>query len=384
MARPTSYKKKHDGKTYWKFQAYLGIDPETGKKRYTTRRGFTSYEEANIQQRRLELSAKDGKYIPEKNFSFNDVKELWLVQYKPTVRPSTYQRVEFLFKKNISESFGKNRISQYSILYCQKVVNEWRNQYSTYRALKSYVSQVFDYAIQLRLINENPMNYVKLSKSVEKKKEKKIKFYELEELKRFLEYSAKEENPMVFPAFRLLAFSGMRKGELTALQWRDIDFDMQTINVNKTVTRNANKQLHLSDPKTMTSSRIISIDDRTLQILKKWRIDQKKWLLMAGVNINAFNDQQLIFSTQQNGILAQTTINRWNKKVCDASGLHNISVHGFRHTHCSLQFEAGATTKEVQDRLGHSNVQTTLNIYTHVSKKKRDATAERFAKYADF
>ncbi|MHC5215621.1 site-specific integrase [Enterococcus sp. LJL128] len=383
MAKPTSYTKA-DGKTYWMFKSYLGTDPISGKKKYTTRRNFPSERAAALAQKRLELEASEGKYIPEQNYSFNNVKDIWLQQYKGTVRPSTYQRVEFLFQKNISKSFGDMRISRYTSLYCQKVVNEWKANYATYRALKSYTSLVFDYAVQLKVIATNPFENVKFSKTVEVVKEKKIKFYELEELKRFLTYCEKEINPMVFPAFRLLAFSGMRKGELTALQWKDIDFANQTINISKTVTRNENNELHLSDPKTMTSSRIISIDERTIQVLKKWRMDQKKRLLVAGININAFDDSQLIFSTQKNGILAQTTLNRWNKSVCASSGLHDISVHGFRHTHCSLQFEAGATTKEVQDRLGHSNVQTTLNIYAHVSKKKKDANAQRFAAYADF
>ena len=69
------------------------------------------------------------------------------------------------------------------------------------------------------------------------------------------------------------------------------------------------------------------------------------------------------------------------KKYRDASGVRLISPHGLRHTHCSLLFEAGATLKEVQDRLGHSDIKTTMNIYAHVTEKKKEETALKFAEY---
>ena len=69
------------------------------------------------------------------------------------------------------------------------------------------------------------------------------------------------------------------------------------------------------------------------------------------------------------------------KKYSDASGVRLISPHGLRHTHCSLLFEAGATLKEVQDRLGHSDIKTTMNIYAHVTEKKKEETALKFAEY---
>ena len=69
------------------------------------------------------------------------------------------------------------------------------------------------------------------------------------------------------------------------------------------------------------------------------------------------------------------------KKICTVSGIRLITPHGLRHTHCSLLFEAGATLKEVQDRLGHADIKTTMNIYAHVTEKKKEETAVKFAEY---
>ncbi len=81
---------------------------------------------------------------------------------------------------------------------------------------------------------------------------------------------------------------------------------------------------------------------------------------------------------------------RWQKegealtRICDNHDLPRLKIHGFRHTHCSLLFEAILSVKEVQDRLGHSDVQTTLNIYIHVTKKQKDVVAEKFSNYINF
>ena len=71
-------------------------------------------------------------------------------------------------------------------------------------------------------------------------------------------------------------------------------------------------------------------------------------------------------------------------RIIKKNELKRITIHGFRHTHCSLLFEAGASVKEVQDRLGHSDIQTTMNIYAHVTEKAKEKTAEKFAKYVNF
>ncbi|MGX7150584.1 tyrosine-type recombinase/integrase [Enterococcus ureasiticus] len=91
--------------------------------------------------------------------------------------------------------------------------------------------------------------------------------------------------------------------------------------------------------------------------------------------------QQLIFSNLQNDYLQPTITRKYIKQVCEKYELKEITTHGFRHTHCSLFFESGATIKEVQERLRHSDVQTTVNIYAHVTQDNKEKTAKLFANH---
>ncbi|WP_437401600.1 Arm DNA-binding domain-containing protein, partial [Melissococcus plutonius] len=113
---------KKDGSSAWYFKAYLGIDPITGKKRYTTKRGFRTQKEAKIALARLEVLATDKELVKDNSYTFAQVKDMWIEQYKPTVRESTYLRVKFLFDKNISTFFGNKKIQSYNIAYCQETI----------------------------------------------------------------------------------------------------------------------------------------------------------------------------------------------------------------------------------------------------------------------
>ncbi|MHC5226927.1 tyrosine-type recombinase/integrase [Enterococcus sp. LJL99] len=381
MAMIKQYQKKNGDKA-WYFKTYLGLDPLTGKKKYTTKRGFKTQKEAKIALARLELLSKEDKLVADKSFTFDQIKDMWMEQYKPTVRESTFLRVEFLFRRNIGLSFGNRKIESYSIAYCQEVANKWKKELASYKALKSYTSAVFDYAKKMRVIDNNPMKEVVFSKGDSKQKKKKIKYFEKDELKDFLSCCEKDEFPLTYPLFRLLAFTGMRKGEALALLWEDIDFFNKAININKTVVRGPNNKLRTSPPKTVTSEREISIDEATLSILKNWQSKQKQYLLKYGQNYN--QGKQIIFSSLNNNYLDITRPNKVLTRICKENNFNDITIHGFRHTHCSLLFEAGLSIKEVQVRLGHSDIHTTMNIYTHVTEKQKERSAEKFAQYVNF
>lgn len=375
------YQKKN-GDTAYMFKTYLGIDPLTGKKMSTTRRGFKSPQEAKIALARIMVDVKDNKYTPEKNYTFTQIKDLWIRQYKDTVKESTYQRVKFLFDKNISKKFGDKRISKYTVPYCQNVINEWKENYATHRALKSYASTVFDFAIKMNVLTDNPMTHVSFSKGKNKIETKKEIYLEADELKKFLTYCENDSFPLTFPFFRLLAFTGIRKGEALALTWNDLDFKNRQLTINKTAALDEKNKVVATSPKTPSSNRTISLDQRTVDILRQWRKDQRKYLLSHGQN--ALQQNQLVFASKKNNYIALTRFNNVLTRICDKHDLPHLKIHGFRHTHCSLLFEAGLSVKEVQDRLGHSDVQTTLNIYTHVTKKQKDVVAEKFSNYVNF
>ncbi|MFZ2258641.1 MAG: site-specific integrase, partial [Clostridiaceae bacterium] len=179
--------------------------------------------------------------------------------------------------------------------------------------------------------------------------------------------------------FRVLIYSGCRKSEALALTWNDINFNESTISISKTLANGLDNRLIVQSPKTKTGKRVISMDPQTLEILKNWKKLQAEYMLKLGFNV--MNKKQAVITNLKNGYINPQKIGQVMKKICTRSGIRLITPHGLRHTHCSLLFEAGATLKEVQDRLGHADIKTTMNIYAHVTEKKKEETAVKFAEY---
>lgn len=138
----------------------------------------------------------------------------------------------------------------------------------------------------------------------------------------------------------------------------------------------------VNTPKTNKSMRTLSMDFKTMDLLKKWKKKQSEDYLKLGYN--TFNPSQLIFSNTKNEHMNTSKVYNTFTSIIEKYNLKKISVHGLRHTHASVLFKAGATIKEVQERLGHSNIQTTMNIDTHVSKATINKSGDKFAKYVNF
>ena len=138
----------------------------------------------------------------------------------------------------------------------------------------------------------------------------------------------------------------------------------------------------ISTTKTKKSVRTVSLDDASLAILRKWKIEQAKELMSIG--INSLNKNQLLFTYDDNKLYRPSYSNCWLEQIIKKYKLKKITMHGFRHSHCSLLFEMGTSIQVVQERLGHTNIKTTMDIYTHVTEKQRDEIAENFAKHLGF
>ncbi|WP_423252781.1 tyrosine-type recombinase/integrase [Melissococcus plutonius] len=378
MATIKQYTKK-DGSKAWQFQTYLGINQATGKEIRTTRRNFKTKKEAQLELNRLLVDYEKNGLQKKEKITYQELYDEWIIQYKNTVKESTFVKTKRIFKNHILPYFGQMRIETIEIKHCQDAINQWSKSLKRFKTIMNYAGMIFDYAIRIGLIALNPTKLVTRPIVKDEIEEKESNFYTKEELTLFFNYLEKENEPKIYTLFRILAFTGMRKGEALALTWNDINFEQQTITINKTLTRGEHSKLIIQTPKTGNSKRVVSIDDKTLSILKQWRTTQKKQYFILG--FNTMNKQQLIFSNLQNDYLQPTITRKYIKLICEKYELKEITTHGFRHTHCSLLFESGATMKEVQDRLGHSDVKTTMNIYAHVTKDYKEKTAKVFAAY---
>ena len=274
------------------------------------------------------------------------------------------------------------QLKKITLPYCQKIINNYSKSFSlaVLKKIKIYGSMILDYAVKMKVIYDNPMKDVLLPKPKDDiTSDDKDKYYSKEELKKFLTLVDNENDIKLTAMFRVLAFTGIRKGELQALNWDDIDFTNNTININKTLALNTEKKVVVQTPKSKSSVRNISIDDQTANILKRWKINQRERFLMIGTRVK--KHQPCFTEEVTNSYLYLNFMNANLKRICKKHDFKEIKVHGFRHTHCSLLFESGFTIQEVQDRLGHSDLKTTMSVYAHVTEKQRDNRADKFAKF---
>ena len=364
------------------FQIYVGTDPLTGKQQRTTRRGFKTKREAELALARLKLEIDKGTFRKIQAETYQDIYNLWVKIYEKTVEESTFVKTIGIFRNHILPALGSYKIDKMNIDICQKHVDEWSNKLKKFRTVKSYASKVLDFAIKRNYIQTNPFSHVDMpsikKNSLEELEDEQENFYTREELIEFLTLIEQENHYKAYTLFRILTFSGMRKGEALALTWHDVNFIKSEIRINKAISRGKDNKLYVKTTKTGTT-RTIKMDEKSMLVLKEWKKKQRKDYFILG--FNTLQKNQLVFSNEKNEFLQPTKTRKWLIQVQEKHNLKRITTHGLRHTHCSLLFEAGASIKEVQDRLGHSDVKTTMDIYTHVTQKAKEGAIQKFESY---
>lgn len=367
MATFYTYKNKKGEKRY-KFKVYLGTHEVTGKRIETSRQGFKTKKEAQIALTKLQMDFHNNGLKKRDNMTVDDVFNEWFESYKLTVKETTalnrLERYRYLFKDDL----GYIKINNIDSVFLQRYVNKMSKQMYSYRHALTVLHMVFVYAFKHKIIKENPFNYIEYPKTTAKPKTvDKADFLNKDELMELLDI-LKDEKFEMYVMVRLLAFSGMRIGECLALKWSDIEDNV--IHINKTLVMNKEThKVYVTEPKTKGSNRDITIDDTTLDLLNQWH------------NIT---NNQIIFPSQTGSYQYSPRIYAFFRRFYrHHNNIKVISPHSLRHTHASLLFESGASMKDVQVRLGHSNINTTMNIYTHVTKSRESDTINRFFKFMD-
>jgi integrase len=251
----------------------------------------------------------------------------------------------------------------------QDRINELSGKYK-----RNYVSGIhacgrmlFQHAIDLGFIKINPTSNVHLPKQQAKVEElenekEEIKFLEKEELAAFLKLSKTDGLEMDDLVFTTLAYTGIRIGELLALKWTDIDMDQNRLRVTKTLynPNNNYREYQLLTPKTTRSIRTIRIDEMLVGLLRKHRIKQNETKLK---NRKIYNDCSFIFARDDGYPQLRKVIEIRLKRLFKKAEL----------------IEAGVGIKEIQQRLGHTDINTTMNIYAHMTANMEEKASHQFS-----
>jgi integrase len=369
----------------WTYIVDIGIEPVTKKRKQVSKGGFKSKREAQSACREVELEIERGTFIKESSISLEDCAKEWLETYKKSAKVSSQRAREKELKHFISV-WGLCPIKDITKRMYVKRIYELFDKYSHNYAsgIHACGRMLFQYALEFGIIKQNPTEKVRLPKrqqtieELEEDDEEKD-FFEKDELAAFLKLAEKEGLEMDILVFYVLAYTGLRIGELLALKWSDFNETQKTLRVTKTLYNPNNniQEYTLLTPKTRLSTRTIDIDDMVVNMLKKHKVKQKEVKLRVGRN---YHDEGFIFA-RENGYpqlrkVIETRLKRLLKKMGTEK---NITPHSFRHTHASLQFEAEASIKEVMKRLGHNDIETTMKIYAHVTKGMQEKTSQKFS-----
>lgn len=367
-----------DGEKRFMFKCYLGTDRLTGKPQSTTRRGFKTRKEAQDALNQLQFEVYSGTFKKRQSETYRDIYIMWVENYENTVEESTFVKTMNIFKNHILPAMGDYKIDKIDVSVCQKHVNQWSKKLVHFRKVKAYAAKVLNYAIKHGYLEKNPFDLVEMPKPKKQisldDEEEFTNFYEREQLIQLLDAFKQTSSTMIYTLFHLLAYSGMRKGEALALTWSDINFDENEVRINKAISRGIDCQLYLKTTKNGID-RTISMDQQSMNLLTTWKVEQEKNFITNSPK------KQLVFNNRNNDFIQPVQTQKWLQQIFNKFNLPKITTHGLRHTHCSLLFEAGAGIKEVQERLGHTDVKTTMDIYTHITKKTKASTIDKFEAY---
>ncbi|GIO84598.1 site-specific integrase [Paenibacillus faecis] len=368
-------------------------DPVTGKRRQIPRRGDTKKEALDRAQKVLDELTKNG--IDErkvKKLTFEEVAWEWLKTYsKGKVKPGTI-RIREKEIKILLRYIAKVKIDKVTHRQHQNILNDLDDKdyaRTTIEGVHVTANMIMKYAIKYKMRIDNPCTGAVIPEkilTVEEIENTSIedKFLEKNELTEFLEAVFLYGMPMDLERFYLLAFSGMRSGELCALKWTDVNFITNQIRITKTLYNENNNMVEykLVPPKTKGSIRSVDIDESVMKLLMDYKEQQQKIMAESKKLNPEFHDANFVFC-RDNGypFIQKTILNRMERLLKKTSIKKEATPHIFRHTHISMLAEAGVDLKTIMKRVGHDDPETTLRIYTHVTEKMRMDANEKIKVY---
>lgn len=345
----------------------------------------TSLKELREKESRIQKDLADGIRTDLQRATLNDYFTIWF-DLKSGIKESSKRHYAYLYEQYINPDLGNRKIgdikkSELCRFYNQLAFDRNLN-ISSIDVVNLVLRQIFALAVDDCVIRVNPCDGVLKGLKKELSAPEKRKSLTASQQRRFLNFLENDKQYRHWlPIFTTMLGTGMRVGEVTGLRWRDVDFEKNMIYVNHTLVYlppcNGKKgRMALQSPKTKAGIRTIpllsSVKDALLQLKRDQKLVGKK----CQVTISDFTD--FIFLTRSGKLYQKTTLNEAISRIVrdmNAAGgsevdpMPRFSCHTLRHTFTTRLIESGANPKIVQDVLGHSDIQTTLNIYADVTEE---------------
>ena len=323
-----------------------------GKRRKSTKRGFATKRKAEEWLRNFLITQK-----ADFDMKFEDFWKMYCADMETRLREHTMRTKKYIVELKILPYFGNKRVNDITAAD----IRQWQNElikmgYSpTYlKTINNQLSAIFNYAVRYYDLKSNPCAK---AGSMGKSKAEEMDFWTGEEFRKFIDSVMNKR--LSYMAFMTLYWTGMRLGELLALNPKDVDLEKRTITITKSYQRLGKKDV-ITPPKTPKSKRVITIPE------------------FLAADIRDYIDS--LYELQENDRLFPITkyyLEHEMQRGIKESGVKRIRVHDLRHSHASMLIELGFSPLEIANRLGHEKVETTLNTYAHLYPNKQTKLAER-------
>ena len=361
---PGSWTKR--GKNTYRLQVYTGANYKGEPERYTKTVHCKSDKQADRELAKFYVACESGDVSRPNNITLAAFCDTWLVDYAEVkVKKTTYARYKSDIDNRIKPTIGKKKLIDIKLIHVQQWVNamlkEGKLSIKSIHNAFSLLRTIMETARKWEIISKNPCIDVDL-KPLDKAE---ADYYNKEEVLALLgRLDALPEKDLQFKTGITLAlFTGMRLAEIEGLKWSDVDMDKQTLKVSRVRLYVHGVGIVEDTPKTKNSIRTIALPSACINLLKALRHQQKeKRLLLA----EKWANSEYVFVNCWGAAIFPRSLSKHFDSFLKKEGLRRITFHSLRHTHTSILDGLGVSEVEISKRLGHSQLSTTRNIYTHI------------------
>lgn len=328
------------------------------------------------------MEIEKGIFIDPTKLTFQDFVERWLKDYaEGNLAPKTLYRYKEILNSRVLPAMGHLKIDQikpnhllefYANLQEDGIRMDGKPGGLSGKTIMQHhriISSILNDAVQWQVIGSNPASRVKPPRV----KKKQADCYEREQIVALL--SALEGEELKNRALVHLAlFTGLRRGELMGLEWQDINIEAGTLDVRQSSQYLPGKGTFTKAPKNDSSVRLISLPGFIVEVLRLHKKEQIEHRLKAG---DLWQGSDSLFTTWNGRAMHPDTITKWFPEFLERHKLPHLSFHGLRHTAATMLINGGIPLKNISGRLGHSNISTTGDIYTHYLKSSDKVISDK-------
>ncbi len=352
----------------WSAIVDLPPDPLTGKRRRKRVTAATKREVENLIA--ATIQAAQGGFTDAGRMTLREFLDRWQEAAAPTLRPATRRRYADLIRLHLLPVLGSHRLAKLTAADVQRLYSDRLTaglSPTSVRHVHGVLHRALDQAVRWGLLARNVTDAV----DPPRRATPEARVWDAQQVMTVLSASVGDNLEALW---RLALLTGMRRGELLGLRWRDVDLDRGVLAVRRTLSRGANSRLVVGEPKTASGRRQIALPVSAVEVLRRHRVRQLELRLAAGP---AYDDGDLVFPNERGAALHPNSLNLRFHQLIARAGVPPIRFHDLRHTCATLMLANGEHPKVVQERLGHADIAMTMNLYSHVTAGMQRTAADR-------